>query len=405
MKGLSFCVTAFFLGCIFSVQAEDYSGTLTGFATLPADTFLTGPPSGQFDTAGNKLEAPRFRAQPVQGFSSLWPAPGKNRFWALSDNGYGYKANSSDYFLRLYLLQLQAKTTPQMQAKVTVVNSVQLSDPLQKIPFLILNEHSEQRLLTGWDFDPESLVLEQDGSFWIGDEFGPFLLHFDASGQLLEAPIPLPDIQPDTGKITASLYSPEHPLVMLQGNKPEVKVKVRSSNGIEGLAVDQQQGLIYALLEGSLQGDPQAQLRIYEFDLKTRQFTGRLWFYPLQHRKHKIGELVFIGKGQFLVIERDRRQGEKAQFKKIMKIRLDSDTTAMEKTEVLDLLSIHDPQMLAGQGKAFRFPYVTIESVWPVASDTLLLCNDNNYPATGGRGDGVKDVTEFIWVKLIQSLR
>ena len=30
---------------------------------------------------------------------------------------------------------------------------------------------------------------------WFGDEFGPFLLHTDASGTVLEAPIPLPGVQ------------------------------------------------------------------------------------------------------------------------------------------------------------------------------------------------------------------
>jgi glycerophosphoryl diester phosphodiesterase len=47
------------------------------------------------------------------------------------------------------------------------------------------------RLLTGADLDPESLVRMRDGSLWIGDEFGPFLLHFDADGRLLEPALEL----------------------------------------------------------------------------------------------------------------------------------------------------------------------------------------------------------------------
>lgn len=37
-------------------------------------------------------------------------------------------------------------------------------------------------------------------------------------------------------------------------------------------------------------------------------------------------------------------------------------------------------------------------------SQTLLLVNDNNYPATGGRGAGVKDPNEFIWIRLARPL-
>ena len=28
-----------------------------------------------------------------------------------------------------------------------------------------------------------------DGTFWVGEEFGPYLLHFDAQGQLLSPPV------------------------------------------------------------------------------------------------------------------------------------------------------------------------------------------------------------------------
>jgi hypothetical protein len=42
-------------------------------------------------------------------------------------------------------------------------------------------------VLTGADFDVESIVRAADGTYWIGDEFGPFLLHFSATGTLLEA--------------------------------------------------------------------------------------------------------------------------------------------------------------------------------------------------------------------------
>lgn len=31
---------------------------------------------------------------------------------------------------------------------------------------------------------------------------------------------------------------------------------------------------------------------------------------------------------------------------------------------------------------------------------TLLVVNDNNYPATGGRGANVRDPAEWIWLRL-----
>jgi hypothetical protein len=48
---------------------------------------------------------------------------------------------------------------------------------------------ARNRYLTGADFDIESVREAHDGTLWFGDEFGPFLLHTDASGKVLEAPI------------------------------------------------------------------------------------------------------------------------------------------------------------------------------------------------------------------------
>ena len=41
--------------------------------------------------------------------------------------------------------------------------------------------------------DPESMQRTSNGDIWIGDEFGPYLLHFSADGVLLSPPISLPD--------------------------------------------------------------------------------------------------------------------------------------------------------------------------------------------------------------------
>ena len=71
----------------------------------------------------------------------------------------------------------------------------QLRDPdhaRSPSPIVERGDRTRERLLTGADFDIESLPAARDGTFWFGDEFGPFLLHTDATGQVLEAPIPCP---------------------------------------------------------------------------------------------------------------------------------------------------------------------------------------------------------------------
>ncbi|MBD2198989.1 MULTISPECIES: esterase-like activity of phytase family protein [Calothrix] len=163
---------------------------LVGFASLPADTYGEGPASGEGISANGRTGP--FPGQPIQGFSGVQFA-NSNSFYFLSDNGYGSKNNSADFLLRIQRLDPNFKGTENGDGTVKVLDYIQLSDPDKKVPFKITNEGTSERFLTGADFDVESLIVDKDGSFWIGDEFGPYLLHFDRTGKLLEAPIATPD--------------------------------------------------------------------------------------------------------------------------------------------------------------------------------------------------------------------
>ena len=165
--------------------------TLTGFASLPADTFAEGPSSGHYISAANG-RTPPFAGQPVQGFSAVLDN-GDGTYLAMSDNGFGAMENSADYHLRAYIINPDFKTAIGGSGAIGVEGFIEFKDPDKKIPFPIVNHFSEQRILTGADFDIESIQRAPDGSYWIGDEFGPFLLHTSADGVVLEAPIPLPD--------------------------------------------------------------------------------------------------------------------------------------------------------------------------------------------------------------------
>ncbi len=717
---------------------------LQGFASLPADTFAEGPPAGQ-GISGNGRTGP-FNGQPVQGFSGVQFA-NQNSFWFLSDNGFGSKTNSADYLLRIYRLDPNFKGAEAGDGSVNVLNFIQLSDPDNKIPFDIKNEGTAERLLTGTDFDVESFVVASDGTIWIGDEFGPYLLHFDATGKLLDAPIPTPnffDLNTLTGEAPivighrgASGLLPEHtleayklaieqgadfiepdlvstkdgvliarhennlltttdvasrsefadrrtsktidgvmeegffaedftlaeintlraiqrvpfrdqsfngqfeiptfeevinlvkqveaetgrkigiypetkhptyhdslglsleeplidtlvktgftdpdrvfiqsfevtnlkedltqlmaqagidlPLVQLfdefqvqpydfavsgdprtygdlisrdslrdfvktyadgigpwkrtfvltepldtpvdtngdgraevterltgevlpvvedahaagllvhpytfrneetyltvdyKGN-PEQEYEqfirlgvdgyftdfpatgdevrdeitgdfVRSpdnldvlagnevanlgrSKGFEGMAISPDKATLYPLLEGSVTGDADNAVRIYEFDVASAKFTDLAGFYRLDDPNHAIGDFTVINNNQFLIIERDSGQAEAAKFKKIFQIDLsqkDADGF-FAKQEVVDLLNISDPNDLNGDGSTtFTFPFTTIEDVLVVDENTILVANDNNYPFSVGRPPAI-DNNEILLLDLDQSL-
>ncbi|WP_421656302.1 glycerophosphodiester phosphodiesterase family protein [Leptothermofonsia sp. ETS-13] len=168
--------------------------TLIGFASLPADTYAEGPSAGNGISANNRTGP--FPGQPVQGFSGVQFAGNDGTFWFMPDNGFGRKENSSDFLLRIYRVEPNFRGEDGGDGSVDILDFIQFSDPDRKIPFSIVNENTSDRLLTGADFDIESFVLADDGTIWIGDEFGPYLLHFDATGKLLDAPIATPNFYP-----------------------------------------------------------------------------------------------------------------------------------------------------------------------------------------------------------------
>jgi glycerophosphoryl diester phosphodiesterase len=166
---------------------------LKGFAVLPADTFAPGPSSGKDITGTNGRTIP-FPGQPVQGFSGVQFAS-SSTFWFMPDNGFGAKGNSADFLLRVYQVDPNFSGLENGDGSVNVnfQNFIQFSDPNKKATFKIVNEGTRDRLLTGADFDIESITIAKDGSLWVGEEFGPYLLHFNSKGELLEAPIATPN--------------------------------------------------------------------------------------------------------------------------------------------------------------------------------------------------------------------
>ena len=387
-------------------KAED-KAKLVGFAALPADTFAEGPPSGGDRGDGTPISdngrTGPFDGQPVQGFSGVQFAPGaRGTFWFLSDNGFGAETNSADYLLRIYRLRPDFVNEVGGSGQVDVEGFVQLADPDDYIPFDIVNEATPERLLTGADFDVESFVIDGRGDIWVGEEFGPFVLHFDSTGTLLEPPIPTPDIENSGLSNTREVRSPENPFLSDPGD-----ANLSGSRGYEGMAYSPDRGVLYPLLEGTVEGDRAGTLRIYEFDVRSAAFRRFVGFYPLDAAGHMIGDFTPANSCEFLIIERDNDQGAAAQFKKIFKVDLCTvDANGfVHKEEVADLLDIHDPGDLNGDGHTtFTFPFVTIENVLMLDGNKVLVANDNNYPFSLGRGPDI-DNSEIIVLKLARELR
>lgn len=310
MKNLPLEKFGFILTVVLSLLSSDRAeaAELSGRAILAADTFAPGSTTAQFKKTRRTTPFPN--AQPVQGFSSVIAGTKPGTFLVISDNGFGSKANSLDYELRIYAVEPDFATgkvfpvnfqTGERLLRFNRQSFIGLSDkrrnlaegyiPQQSFASLMPKSYRNSlvnfpivatqtnypgsnipvnqlikanRLLTGGDLDIESFRRSPDGSFWMGDEFGPFLLHFGANGELLEAPFPVPNLlrigQSDFVK------SPDNPefdpdFTKLADNVTRnAGANLNSSKGFEGMALNPRGTRLYAMLEGAIKDDTQKAL-------------------------------------------------------------------------------------------------------------------------------------------------
>jgi hypothetical protein len=416
-----------------TVGAAHAANTLTGFALLDANTFAPGPTSGQFTTPSNGIVPPYLDKQPVQGFSAVLAGPVAGSFYVMPDNGFGTKGNSADALLRMVAVNPDFRTasggsglvraadyaTGAAQGSFNTSTFISLRDPDGKLGFPIvaagINYPNSAipvdasvragRLLTGGDLDIESVRKDKNGHLWFGEEFGPFLVKTDATGKVLKHEVSLPNSLGIGGN--PLVQSPQNPY--LTGG---VGNNLPGSGGFEGMAINLAGDKLYTLLERPLIPDSdQKHLIINEFSIDSESYTGKTFGYQLDEAGTNIGDMTAINDHEFLVIERNGIQGTNPNaadmFKKIFKIDIDKvDARGFaEKTEVVDLLNIADPDDLNRDGKlTFDFPFVTIEDVLILDANTLLVINDNNYPGNGGRTLVGPDSTEFIKIHLDSAL-
>lgn len=354
---------------------------LEGRALYSATQYQPGPTSGNSGVGANNGVVPPFPGQPIPGFSGALHEGG-NRYLAMPDNGFGTKGNSRDFLLRVY------KITPNWwSGKIEVNGFLSLRDPDKKIPFEIVNQHTTDRLLTGGDFDVEAIARDRKGDLWFGEEFGPYLVHTDPTGKVLDAPIALPGAK-----------SPSSPDL-----QPGEQPTVQGSRGWEAVAASKDGRTLYPIVEGyRLDDTNQLRRYIYEFDVASKRYTGRKWAMRTDAANLQIGDAQAVSDHELLVIERDDLEGAAARIKHVVKLDLDAVDAEgfVRKEQVLDLLRIRDPFGIGGLGDPFRYPIQSLETIVPIGHDRLFVVNDNNFPDSNGRVPGKPDDVEAVMVRV-----
>ncbi|MPZ09409.1 MAG: esterase-like activity of phytase family protein [Kiloniellaceae bacterium] len=158
--------------------------------------------------------------------------------------------------------------------------------------------------------DAEGLVKLSDGSFWIGEEMGPSVLHVAADGRILKRIVPSDAVDDYKAADTE-----------IVGGLPAILSKRHANRGIESMAVSPDEQFLYFMLQNPLDNpDPKAyaqakNTRLFKMERASGKLVGE-YVYPLDEPQSfgldpsdkqsapRVSELAAIGPDRLLVLER-----------------------------------------------------------------------------------------------------
>lgn len=238
--------------------------------------------------------------------------------------------------------------------------------------------------LDEYGLDCEGLVAMNDGSFWVSDEYGPHIVHFNKNGKELERISPF-------GMTT-------------NGRKiPAVLANRRANRGMEGLAKTPDEKYLVGIMQSTLHNPTKKDvvnsrlIRIVKFELA----TGKTWQYLYQQNKETDSccGIVALNNDEFIVIERDGKfAGETEAHKYLYKINLkdatdvNGDMTARngiliagktleqctEQEVKAEGIKFVKKDLITDLVKEIGYPHDKLEGLW-LLDDTICVANDNDF--------------------------
>ena len=263
------------------------------------------------------------------GFGSeISPHPTeKNQFYALTDRGpnttYDVNGDKGKIFLapnytpKIGLFKLQE------DGSIHKLQEILLKDPTGKPITGLPNQHFGATKEIAYDqygkvlengtdefgLDSEGLVALKDGTFWISDEYGPHIVHFNADGVEIDR---INAYEQDARRKSGNLLPLEY------ANR-------RQNRGMEGLTISPDQKTLIGILQSTM-SNPDSSVtksdlvRIVMIHLENKSISQYL--YRQEIKSNSNTAIVALNDHQFLVSERDDDfyKDNPQAFKRVYKI-------------------------------------------------------------------------------------
>ena len=258
--------------------------------------------------------------------------------------------------------------------------------------------------------DSEGLVALKDGTFWVSDEYGPHLVHFDASGK-------------EIGRINPFVHDVRNVF-----NLPPEIASRQANHGMEGLAITPDQSTLVGIMQSPLKNPSKKVIdstltRLVTINLETGVIGQYL--YRQEKKGHSNSEILALSASRFLVIERDggflnggSKKADPNTKKLIYQINLNK-ATNLESIPLSKNIVQHESLGLTIKGKTleefvldngwdglekkgikpvkkklivdmleeFDYPHDKLESLWLIDAHTIGVLNDDDFGSWPTKGN------------------
>ena len=253
--------------------------------------------------------------------------------------------------------------------------------------------------LDDYGLDSEGLAVLNDGTFWISDEYGPHMVHFDATGKEIGRINPFATDTRNNFTLPAEF-----------GNR-------RANRGMEGLAITPDQKTLVGIMQSTMH-NPSSSVKNLDItrivSVNLEDGTIKQYLYKQEKNQNSNSELVAVDNDTFLVLERDgnflKESGADNTQKNVYKIKLSTGTELENMTLATDMLQdeslgltidgktleeyilANSWESLESRGikpvektlvldmvKEVSYPHDKMEGLWLINNSTLGVLNDDDF--------------------------
>lgn len=259
--------------------------------------------------------------------------------------------------------------------------------------------------LDDYGLDGEGLVALSDGTFWISDEYGPHIVHFNAEGV-------------EIGRINAFSNDPRNTYTL-----PGEFANRRANRGMEGLAVTPDEKTLVGIMQSTMY-NPSSAVKVNDIVrlvmINLTDGSVKQYLYKQEKTQNSQSGIVALSNTQFVVIERDGSfyNQNSSAMKHLYKIDL-SNATDIETIAASGNIKQDDKLGLLIDGKTLEeitlaadgwttlanagiekvsksllvdliaetgYPHDKLEGMWLINDSTIGVINDDDFAtwATGG---------------------